>query len=264
MWSLFPFLVVFGVMTAQTDQFTIANARTTYSPMGAVRNDEKILPGDQVVLSFNINGARVVQGKVRYSIAMEIANSEGKVLFKQAPREMDAPAPQGSSSLPACATIEVGTRQPPGEYTLKVIVKDVTSGAAQEISRKYELLPKGFGFVRFSTTRDPDGKMPVAALRPRRPGWINFTAVGAERDKATGQPDVAVEMRVLDKDGNPVMKPAYGEVKEGIPQGHEACPMQFEVNLPLEGSFNVELNATDKVSGKKAALTVPLTVSAGN
>jgi hypothetical protein len=264
MWSLHPFLVVVSVMTAQTDQLSLANVRTTYSPLGAVRTDEKILPGDQVVLCFNINGARVVQGKVRYSIAMEIANSEGKVLFKQAPREMDAPAPRGGSSLPACATIDVGTKQPPGNYTVKVIVKDVASGAAQEINRKYELLPKGFGLVRFSTTRDPDGRMPVAALRPRRPGWINFTAVGAERDSATAQPDVAVEMRVLDKDGKPIMKPAYGEVKQGIPRGIEACPMQFEVSLPLEGSFNVELNATDKVSGKKTALSVPLIVSAGN
>jgi hypothetical protein len=71
-------------------------------------------------------------------------------------------------------------------------------------------------------------------------------------------------MRVVDKDGKAIMKPAYGEVKEGIPQGHDACPMQFEVNLPSEGTYSIELTATDKVSGKKAALTVPLTVSARN
>jgi hypothetical protein len=265
MSSLILYFVVVNVFTAQTDQFSLANARTTYSPMGAVRTDEKILPGDQVVISFDIVGARVnAAGKVRYSMAMEVVDSRGRVLFKQRPRDMETPVPQGRSSLQACATLDVGMKQPPGEYTVKVIVKDLTGGATQEITRKYELLAKGFGLVRYSTTRDPDGRMPAAVFRLRTPGWINFTAVGAERDRATGQPDVAVQMRVLDKDGKAIMKPASGEVKEGIPQGHEACPMQFEVNLPAEGSYSVELTAIDKISGRKAALTVPLTVSAGN
>jgi hypothetical protein len=262
MWSLLPLVISLGVTN---DNLELANARTTYGPLGAVRTDEKILPGDQVALSFDIVGAKAdASGKVHYSIAMEVTDSQGKVLFKQAPRDMEAAVPADSKTLPACATLDVGNRQPPGEYGVKVTVKDLTSGATQEVTRKYELLPKGFGLVRYSTTRDPDGRLPVAALRSRRPGWINFSAVGFERDPATGQPDVAVEMRVLDQNNQPVMKPAHGEIKQDVPKGIHAMPMQFEVDLPNHGEFTVELSATDKVSGQKAALKVPLRISGQN
>jgi hypothetical protein len=262
MWSLLPLVISLGVTN---ENLELANVRTTHGPLGAVRADEKILPGDQVALSFDIVGAGAdAGGKVRYSIAMEVTDSQGKVLFKQAPRDMEAALASGSKTLPACATLDVGNQQPPGEYGVKVTVKDRTSGATREITRKYELLPKGFGLVRYSTTRDPDGRLPVAVLRSRRPGWINFSAVGFERDPATGQPDVAVEMRVVDENDRPVMKPAHGEIKQDVPKGIHAMPMQFQVDLPSRGKFTVELLATDKVSGQKAALKVPLAVSAQN
>src|SRR6516225_1856680 len=247
MWSLLPLVISLGVTN---DNLELANVRTTHGPLGAVRADEKILPGDQVALSFDIVGAGAdAGGKVRYSIAMEVTDSQGKVLFKQAPRDMEAALASGSKTLPACATLDVGNQQPPGEYGVKVTVKDRTSGATREITRKYALLPKGFGLVRYSTTRDPDGRLPVAVLRSRRPGWINFSAVGFERDPQSGQPNVAVQMQVLNPDGQDLLKPVFGQVRENIPKGAIALPMQFEVALPFAGDCTVVLTATDKISG---------------
>jgi hypothetical protein len=261
MWLLLSLLVV----TSDNTKLELTNVRTTYGVMGAERADEKILPGDQVVLSFDILGASVGDnGKIQYSIAMEVANSQGKVLFKQAPRDLEAPAPTGSKALPACAALDVGTAQPPGEYTVKVAVKDRTSGATQSIARTYQLLPKGFGLVRYSTTRDPDGRLPVATLVSGRPGWINFSAVGFERDPQSGQPNVAVQMQVLNPDGQDLLKPVFGQVRENIPKGAIALPMQFEVALPFAGDCTVVLTATDKISGQTAVLKVPLSVAAQN
>jgi hypothetical protein len=237
------------------------NVRTTHSALGPVRADDKILPGDQVVLSFDIaNPTADHDGKVRYSIEMEVTDSRGTVLFKQEPREMEATAPSGSHQLPACAVLDVGTEQPAGDYTVKLIVKDRTSGAQAEITRTYHLLPKGFGLVRYSTTAGPDAKSAVAALRPRKSGWINFSIVGFTRDTA-GQPDVELQMRILSADGQPVLKGAGGEVKKDVPERAKAIHEQFEVVLPQPGTFTVELTATDKLSGTKASLTAPLTVS---
>src|SRR5262249_45484611 len=102
MW--FSHLCFTALCIAQTDSFTLENARTTYSVLGAVRTDEKILPGDQVVLSFDLVNPTIDSSRrVRYSIAMEVTDSRGTVLFKQAPRELEATMPPGSKSLPACA-----------------------------------------------------------------------------------------------------------------------------------------------------------------
>src|SRR6516162_7158612 len=126
------------------DALTLANVRTTYSVSGPTRPDNKILPGDLVVLSFDIEGAKVNDaGKVLYSIALEVGNPSGKVLFRQAPKDMEAPLPPGAKSLAAAARVQVGFSQDPGEYTLKVKVTDRASGATGEVSRRYELLPRG-------------------------------------------------------------------------------------------------------------------------
>jgi hypothetical protein len=259
--STVAFIAALSLTLGQSGSLELANARTTYSILGATRADESVLPGDIVVLSFDIVGARPDNaGKVRYSIAMEILDSDGKLVFKQAPQDREAPIAAGAKSLPACATVNAGRRQPPGDYTLRVTVKDLTSGETGQLSRTYKLLPTDFGIVRYSTTRDAEGKMPVDALRSGRRGWINFSVVGFERAGSSRQPGVGVQMRILGRNGEPVMKPSAGEVKEGVPEGVGALPMQFEVDLTRGGEFTVELKATDHVSGKNATLKVPLVV----
>jgi hypothetical protein len=257
------FLYAF-VLPGQADGLALLNVRTTYGPLGATRTDEKILPGDQVALSFDIAGAKVdSNGKVRYSMTMEVCDSRERVLFKRDPRDMEVSMPPGQKSLPACATLDAGTEQPPGKYRVKVIVKDLSSGITQEISRVYELLPRDFGLVRYFTSRDPDGKMPTTALQAGRPGWINFSAIGFARDQATGQPDVAVRMDFMDETGRTsIFQPIFGEVKQGTASGAKVLPMQFKVNFPKPGQLIVELTATDKVANRKSLLKVPFEILA--
>ena len=66
---------------------------------------------------------------------------------------------------------------------------------------------------------------------------------------------------MLDQNGKPtVEKPPTGEVSKDVPDKLLALPMQFLLDLNREGSFTVELKATDKVSGKTATVSFPLTV----
>jgi hypothetical protein len=89
---------------------------------------------------------------------------------------------------------------------------------------------------------------------------VNFAAVGF--DRKSEQPNLEVTMRVLDDQGRPtVAKPFTGAVTKGIPKQVLAVPMQFALTLNRAGKFKVEVKATDKVSGKTATLTFPLTVS---
>jgi hypothetical protein len=88
---------------------------------------------------------------------------------------------------------------------------------------------------------------------------VNFHAVGFER--ASGQPNLSVEMKILDDKGNATLKkPFTGEVNKDVPDKLAALPMQFLVELNRPGKFTVELTATDKVSGKKTNASFPITV----
>jgi hypothetical protein len=261
MWTTVALLAALALAPGQNGELTLANVRTTYGIFGATRPDNKILPGDNCTISFDIEGAQAdAGGKVQYSIAMEVSDSKGVQHYKQLPRDQEVKVEAGAKSLPACAHLTVGLDQEPGMYTVKLTVTDRTTKASKEVTRTYEVLPKGFGLVRYHVSSDPDGQKPAVVLRPGKPSWINFAAVGFERKD--GQPNLAVVMRVLDENGQPALaKPSEGEVKQDVPEKALAVPLQFEVRLKDPGKYTIELKATDKVAGQSTTLSVPLIVA---
>jgi hypothetical protein len=255
------FVAALSLAPGQAGSLSLANPHTTYGIGGLPRGDTKFLPGDSVALAFEIQGIKPdSSGKVLYSIGMEVTDSGGKSVFKQAPRDLEAPASLGGNSVPGFATVQIGLDQPPGMYTLKVTVTDRTTKAAQSLTRACEVLPKGFGLVRFHTSRDPEGRYLAALFAEGETLWVNFSAVGFARGPQ-GQPDVTVSLRVLDESGKPTAaKASTGEVAKDVSANAPAIPMQFWLDLNRSGKFTVEVKATDKVSGKNAALSFPLLV----
>ena len=75
------------------------------------------------------------------------------------------------------------------------------------------------------------------------------------------QPNLGVVMTVLDESGRRTSdKPFLGEVKQDVPSQAPILPMQFLLELNRAGKFTVELKAADKVSGKTATVSFPITV----
>jgi hypothetical protein len=262
MWTTVAFVAALSLAGGRSDQLTLTNVRATYGILGATRPDNKLLPGDDAVVSFDIEGAKVgAGGKILYGIGMEVTDAAGKMWFKQAPNDLEAKAPADGKGLPACATVHVGLEQQPGDYTVKVTVTDRTTRMSQETTKTFQVLPRAFGLVRLTTTSDSDGQTPTAAFQKGQSGWINFTAVSFERDSATKQPNLAVSMRVLDEAGQPALsKPTTGTVSADVPAKASAVPLQFVLKLQQAGKYTVELTAADKVSGKEATLSFPLRV----
>jgi hypothetical protein len=258
--AIFLAALTFGF--GQADQLSLTNVRTTYGLLGATRPDNKILPGDAVVLSFDIEGAKAnAQGKVLYSMGMEVSDDKGKVLYKQVPKDLEAPMPAGSKGLPAAANVRVSLDQAPGDFTLKVKVTDRASGAIGEVSRTYEILPKAFGVVRVTTTTDQEGQKAVVSFQSGKSFWINFSAVGFDRDKTSGQPNITTELRIRDETGRQILSaPSTGEVNKDVPAKQTIVPLQFELELNRTGTFTIELKATDKIADKTATLSFPVTV----
>ena len=246
---------------AQAGNLALTNVRATYGLLGPARADLRVLPGDVLWLEFDVEGVTVAEdGKVQYSMSLEAVDSQGKVIFKQKPTDLETLASLGGKGLPAQAHLDVGLDQPAGEYTAKVTVVDRVSKQSQSFTQKLQVLPADFGIVQLKATCDPDGIVPVGLVCTGESVWINLAVVGFGRDPAK-QPNLEFQMRVLDEAGKPTLaKPDSGVINQDVPTSDKLVGAQFLVSANRPGKFVVELKATDKVAGKSASASFPLTV----
>jgi hypothetical protein len=267
MMTALALLATLQLAPGQTGDLTLSGTRLTHGILGPQRIDSKFLPGDRLVVSFTIDGITSDgQGKVHYSVSLEVADAGGKVIFRQPPgRELEAINALGGSRLPAYAQVDIGLHQPPGEYTLKVLVGDRTNRKSATLTQKFTVLPPAFGLVQLSASGDAENEVPTGPLGEGQTVWLNALVVGFGRNNATKQPNVALELRVMDEMGKPTMpKPFSGAVNKDVPANATSLPIQFLLPLNRSGKFAVELKATDQVTGKSATQTFPLTVHPTN
>jgi len=262
MWTTLALAAALGAAPAQAGELTLSRVRSTHGVMGPASAEDKLLPGDTLVVCFDINGmAADERGKVSYSMGLEVTDASGKTLFTQDPANLEATASLGGDRVPAFARVDVGLSQPPGEYTLKVTVLDRATGRKAALTRKFTVLPKGFGLVRLALTADAEGNVPLPALGSGGTAFVQFGAVGFARDGGSKQPNLRFAVRVLDEAGKPTTeKERASEVSKGVPADFLAVPMSFPLTLNRAGKFTVELTATDAVSNQTAKLTFPIKV----
>jgi hypothetical protein len=260
MWTTIALLTVLGAVPGASG-LSLTHVRSTHGLLGPERQKESLAPGDNFFLSFDINGIRVdPEGKVRYSMAIELSDASGKVVFRQQAKEQEARASLGGASVPAYAHLSVGLDTPPGEYRMKVVVKDLATGQEQSLNRNIKVLPKDFALVRTTVTLDPEAHYPAAVFACGEGVWVQSSAVGFARGRDK-QSDVVFEMRVLDASGKPTLANAVtGTPPKNLPADLSALPMGFPLTLNRPGKFTVELQATDRISGKKATMSFPIVV----
>ncbi len=260
MWTTIAFLSVLSAAAADSG-LSLSHVRSTHGLLGPQRRNETLAPGDNYFLCFDINGIRVDdQGKVRYSMAIELSDAAGKVVFGQSAKEQEARASLGGDSVPAYAHLSVGLDTPPGEYRMKVAVKDLATGREANLSRDVKVLPKDFALVRTTTTLDPEAQYPAAVFACGQGVWVHSSAVGFARN-GDKKADVVFEMRVLDDSGKPTTANAVtGTPPKDLPADLSGLPLAFPLTLNRSGKFTVELQATDRISGKKAKMSFPIVV----
>jgi hypothetical protein len=250
---------------AQAGELTLSNPRPTFGVLGAVRKSSKIIPGDVFFLTFDIDNLSAdEEGKVLYSMGMELINPKGETEYKRDPQEKPPLYNVlGGTRIPAFAHAQTSPDTPPGEYTLKVTVIDRATKPERKVtlSQKFQVEKKAFGLVELTTSYDKDGILsaPFGGMAGQSL-FVNFWIVGFERSKDK-QPDIAFEMRVYDEKDKPTLKKAMtGEIKRDVPDDWQKIPMNFILPLNRPGKFNVVLKATDRVTKKTAELSFPITV----
>jgi hypothetical protein len=267
MWPTLAMATVLTLAPAQSGTLQLKNDRFTYGELGQERKNAQVLPGDELVIAFDIVGLKLADdGRVQYSMLLDLQNKDGKSQFKQEPSDMVAFNALGGDRVPGIAKVTVGLETPPGEYTAKVTVTDRSTGKSESLTKKFEVLPVRFGLVRVSFLHNFPGMSvfppapPIAV--PGQTYLVFFALVGFDLDKARkDQPSIETSLRVVDEDGKSTLaKPFVGQVNEVAPEAKKALPLQFTVSLNRPGKFKLEVKATDKVSGKTAEQTLDLTV----
>jgi hypothetical protein len=267
MWSTLALATALTLAPHAGGDLKLTNDRATYGYLGPTRTDTKLLPGDIYYIAFDIENLDVGDdGQVLYSMGMDLLNSKGNKEFSQEPRDLKASNDLGGTSMPGYAATEIGTDTAPGEYTLKVTVTDRKSKKNATLTRKFEVLPKGFGLVRSGLTYFGQAPIPAPPLAVVGQGIVaNTQIVGFDRDKDNkDQPNIGIEMAIRDESGKPTLgKPASDQVNmvpENLLKNLTMIPISEVVQLNRPGKFTITLRVTDKVSKKTAEVSFPIQV----
>jgi hypothetical protein len=255
----FALLALLALAPGQGGGVGISNMRLTFGELGPARPNNQYLPRDFVFISFDIDGLKATaEGKVSYSMALEVIDKAGKAMFSAPPAKSEMLLPLGGAKLPAFVYVTLGPEMQPGTYNCKITVTDDATKSSKTSEQKFELLPPGFGLVQLYVSKDDKG---MIACGPNgvagQTVFVNFGLVGFSQVKDK-KPDTAVEFRILDANGQPTLtKPI---VMADLPPNEPFVPFQVMLPMNREGAFTVEMKAVDKTSGKTAALTFPVKV----
>lgn len=261
MLNTLAFLVALQLAPAQAGHLTITNVRPLYSPLGPERTSDKLIPGEIYFVGFTTDGMKVGQdGRVEYSIGLDLSDSTGKVISSQTPRELQTLQSLGGAEVQMYATIIIGANQPPGDYGMKVTVRDIQGKTSADFTRKFQIVKPRFGIIRLRPTLDPTGLIPAPTVGvPGQNVWVGFWIVGFQRgpDK---QPNVTAELQVFDEDGKPTIAQPGVLKNQPLEGNQDVIQMSLPLALNRPGKFKIRIRATDQVTRKKFDINYPITV----
>lgn len=264
MWVSVALMTTLSLAPEPVNQLKLINDRATHGVLGWDRSDQKspkLYPGDLFVMMFDIEGLSLnPEGRVKYSMGMELKDKNNKVVFSKDPEDQEVTASLGGNRLSASTQTAIGTDTPPGTYTLKVTVTDRDAKKTETLTRTFEVVPAQLGIVRVLVTYDSNAPAPPLAV-PGQAFIVNFAPVGFLLDPKTSQPKIGVEMRVLDENGKPVLeKPFTGAATEVTEQFRKLIPMQFILSLNRPGKFKIVLKVNDLLAKKSVEESLDFTV----
>ena len=272
MWTTLAFAAALTLSPAQAAALDVTNVRPTYGLLGAPRPDSKFLPGDAFYLAFDLENLKLdANGNAVYAMSIEVTDAKGKPHYQN--KGLDkivATNYFGGNKLPASAHVDIGLDQPPGDYTLKVNVTDLSAKKEKAITHKFVIQPLTLGITRLTMSYDANGNLPAPMVGVvGELLTVNYVVVGFERDKTKKpQPNFTIAMNILDENGKPTLaKPIADKIPNptSIPEVDPRLKtIDIHYSLPLNrpGKFTFEVKVTDALSKKTATVRFPLTVLA--
>src|SRR5439155_24981058 len=193
MWSPVV-LATLALAPAQqpTGGLEMKNVRLTVGELGPPRPSNKLLPGDLLFISYDIEGLSIEpDGTAKYTMAMEVLDAAGKPIIKQDPRELLDFVPLRGNRVPARAFVTIGLDQAAGACSCKITVTDPRTKASNSMTVKFEVLKRDFGIVAVYTTHDERAEYvaPTTGVVGQTI-FVQFSVASFMRDPKTKQPNV--------------------------------------------------------------------------
>jgi hypothetical protein len=260
--TLLAIALALGSASEQDGKLAITDVRFTYGFLGPSRPAE-FLPGEKVFMAYNVRNMKIDdKGRVEYTLSMKVISPDGKELIKQKPLNKVALNYLGGPLMPSMGKGDIPLDMPPGDYTLVLTLEDLNAKQTASTSIKAKVLSPNFGIIHVEPSADSQGMVPTAPIGVLgQTLFVNFAMVGFDRDKDKKQPHISVSLRLLDKAGKATMPmPLTGKASENIPEAFRILPLQFAFTLNRTGTFTVELNAKDEMTGKTSQVTFPIQV----
>ena len=265
MWTTVALMSALSFTPAQAGQLELKNARFTYGFLGQARKESTFLPGDLVLLQFDIEGLKVKDdGYAKYSVGWSLfSHKKNKELFAKEPETLEVVNSLGGSSQPVFIMPRPGTYMEPGDYTIKVDVADVLGGTPQKLERKFTVKPMEFGIVNpgFVYHVNPGVAGPLYAppvAVPMQNLMLHFTTVGATEQGEKSLPKVSLKVEIQDESGKPVKKtPITGKAERydtDEAKKLKLIPFQIPIQVNRSGKFKIVVSAKDEHAGKTTSL----------
>ncbi len=261
--ALVPLLAL-ALAAGQEAKLEITPPHATYGYHGARRPPgDGVLPGDIVHFTFNIKNLKYdAKGRASYSVAVEVLDSDGEVVFRQQPRNAIAQNYFGGNELPFSSSLSVPLTAKPGIQSWKITIADRMTEEKVTVSGKGKVRPADFGLVQVATFADREGRVPSSpngAVGDTL--YLNFAVVGFARDPKTKLPDVKARLRILDENKQPTFsQPLEGHIHEDVAAEQLIVPLQFGFTMNRVGRFTLELSVRDELSGKTDQAVLPVRV----
>lgn len=267
MFTALTVAAALSLAPSQPNALKLTNVRWTIGELGPERKGNKLLPGDVLFLGYDIDGITIEpDGTAKYTMAMEVSDGAGKLIFKQDARELVDFIPLRGNKLPARAFITIGLDQPAGMYACKITVTDPKTKGTSTLNEKFEVTKPEFGIVAVHTSVDENGKYsaPTTGVVGQTI-YINLSIASFQRDPKTKQPNVEFLFEVLDEKGTPTLGQPIKRIQDsGVDEKEPAFGMRFPLFMSRTGKFTARITATDKVGNKKSTYELPVNVIGTN
>jgi hypothetical protein len=262
MWATMTLLAAVSLTPGQAGGLQMTNDRVTYGLLGPTRTEKVFLPGDILFLSFDIEGLAKQEGRIRYSMKLEILDSKGEAKFSGSQEERTFFDVLGANRIPGFAHAVLGLDTAPGDYTMQLTITDLLTKKNEKLVRKFTVAPKDFGLVGVSLTYDTRLPAPTQVV-VGQPLVLTFGLVGFERDAKTRQPHLKLDIQIIDEAGKPTLEKPIGQEIVKEEEKTSVLPGAFDLALTRAGKFTIELKATDVISKKSASVLLPFTILEG-
>jgi hypothetical protein len=245
MWRLFGLtLLTMACWTTSGQAVEFKNIHAIYGPFGAPRPNNKVLPGDVIMVEFEIHNLPIdaKTGLVKYETNLTVLDPKGTQILKPQGDKKALFLGLGGGVVPERAIFLLGYDAKPGNYKLIVTVTD-QAGKQSKLTHDVEVLPADFGFIHVVAPA-------LGLVGQDLP--VEYALVGYGKDKQKA-PKITVVVRVLDESGKPTVSEAsVSKIPEDMPgqKIEEIVRMTTPIFLNRPGRFTVEIEARDEIANK--------------